>query len=193
MAKVYLSIMKREDVQKMVQWGKHEDPRFFHYNFNITTENGFDLWYKSKRKVFYRKIYKVENEDQMMVGFITIKNINWFTKTAEMGIVFDPNHLNEGYGTAGMQLILKEFFEVLNMSRLYLRVASFNERAFHAYLNAGFEIYNEKIEAFENQQLVELLAKRHEDMDLIDGVLYADYTYMHVTKGMYMDKLKSER
>ena len=57
---IRLSKLSRLDVPKMMFWGKHYDPRFYHYNFDITTENGFDLWFKSKRKLFYRRIYKLE-------------------------------------------------------------------------------------------------------------------------------------
>ena len=32
---VKLSRLKREDVPRMMAWGKHTDPRFFHYNFDV--------------------------------------------------------------------------------------------------------------------------------------------------------------
>ena len=121
----------------------------------------------------------------LLVGFITIKNINWATRTAEMGIVFDPNNLSMGYGSKGTSLILAEYFEVLNMNRLYLRVASFNVRAYKSYLKSGFVEYKRTEEPFENQQLNVLLNKQYIDLYLIDDVLYTEYIYMHFTKEMY--------
>lgn len=190
MSKMYLSKLNRDDVPKMMSWGKHCDARFYHYNFDLTTETGFDLWYKSKKKIFYRKIYKVENKDHEMVGFITIKNINWATRTAEMGIVFDPSNLNKGYGSKGIKLMLFEFFENLNMNKLYLRVASFNERAYRSYLKTGFVEFKRKEEAFENQLVNELLNKQYSELYLIDDVLFSEYIYMHITKEMCFEYKK---
>jgi len=182
---IKLTKLTRADVPRMMAWGKHEDPRFYHYNFDLSTERGFDMWYKSKKKIFTRKIYKVENEENLMVGFITIKNIKWSTKTAEMGIVFDPNHLSEGYGSQGMKAIFKEFFDVLNMERLYLRVAKFNKRAQASYLKVGFKIYEEGQEAFENQLINEMLIKLYDDFHMVDDEMYADYIYMDIDKEAY--------
>lgn len=183
---IKLSKMTREDVPRMMFWGKHKDPRFYHYNFDLTTERGFDMWYKSKKKVFSRKIYKVENEEGLLVGFITIKNIKWSTKSAEMGIVFDPNHLSEGYGSEGMKAIFGEFFEVLNMERLYLRVAKFNKRAQRSYLKVGFKIFKEEEEIFENQLLNDLLCPQYDDFFMVDEDMYADYLFMEMTKEDYL-------
>lgn len=188
--KVFLSKLTREDVHKMVSWGKHLDSRFYHYNFDLTTEHGFNLWYKSKKKIFYRKIYKVEDEFNNMVGFITIKNINWPTRTAEMGIVFNPKILNQGYGTLGLKLILKEFFEVLNMNRLYLRVAGFNDRAYKSYIKSGFVEFKKTEEPFENQKLNNLINRQYEDFYICEDILYSEYIYMHVTKKMYLEMIK---
>lgn len=188
MEKIYLSHLNRDDVKKMIKWGKHLDPRFYHYNFDITTENGFSFWYKSKKKIFQRKIYKVENENHDMVGFITIKNINWITRFAEMGIVFDSNNLNKGYGSSSIKLMLEEFFEQLNMNELYLRVAKFNVRAYKSYLKAGFVEYKREEEPFENQRHNTLLSKKYDDLYLCDDVLYTEYIYMHVTYEMYKNR-----
>lgn len=182
---IHLSKLTREDVPRLMFWGKHKDPRFYHYNFDLTTERGFDMWYKSKKKIFTRKIYKVENDEALLVGFITIKNIKWSTKSAEMGIVFDPNHLSEGYGSEGMKAIFFEFFEVLNMERLYLRVAKFNKRAQASYLKVGFSIYKEEEELFENQQLNDLLINKYEDFFMVGDEMWADYIFMEMLKSDY--------
>lgn len=180
-----LSKLTRNDVPKMMFWGKHYDPRFFHYNFDLTTENGFDLWYKSKKKLFYRKIYKIEIEEEM-VGFITIKNIKWSTRAAEMGIVFNPDRLSKGYGTRGMKLILEEYFNVLNMNKLYLRVASFNTRAYKSYIKAGFVEEKRIDEAFESQMVKEVIARQYDNFYLIDDTLYTNYIYMSIDKESYL-------
>lgn len=182
---IHLSKLYREDVKRMVFWGKHKDPRFFHYNFDITTEAGFDFWYKSKRQLFSKRVYKVENEALDMVGFITIKHIQWVNKQAEMGIVFDPKVLSMGYGSQGIMAILEEFFENMHMNCLTLKVATFNERAKHTYLKCGFKLQKTVIEPFEYQQLNALLMRSYDDFDDYDGVLHTSYHHMVYTKDMY--------
>jgi RimJ/RimL family protein N-acetyltransferase len=102
-----------------------------------------------------------------------------------MGIVFDPNHLSEGYGSEGMKAIFKEFFDVLHLDRLYLRVAKFNKRAQTSYLKVGFKIFKEEEEAFENQLLNDLLDKLYDDFFMTDDVMYADYIFMEITLSDY--------
>lgn len=183
---VKLSRLKREDVPRMMAWGKHTDPRFFHYNFDVTTEQGFDFWYRSKKKMFVKRIYKIENFQGIMVGFITIKNIQWFNKSAEMGIVFDPNHLSQGYGTKSIYKIFEEFFEVMGMERLHLKVADFNERAKRVYEKCGFILEKTSVEAFEFQQINKILINSFDDFDDFDGVLYTTYHHMVMTKEKYL-------
>lgn len=185
---VVLSKLTRNDVHKMMAWGKHYDPRFYHYNFDLSTENGFDMWMKSKKKLFYRRIYKVEDESGQMIGFITIKNIKWSTRIAEMGIVFDPNNLSKGYGHQGLLKIFEEFFENMNMNVLYLRVASFNERAYRSYIKAGFVETKRQNDPFENQQLNTLLNQQFDDFHIQEDVLYCDYIYMAITKNEYLSQ-----
>jgi len=185
---VYLSKLSRRDVPRMMFWGKHKDPRFYHYNFDVTTEAGFDFWFKSKRQIFQRRIYKVEDEDRNMVGFITIKNIQWFSRQAEMGIVFDPNILDKGYGTAGIYAMFEEYFDVMKMQTLTLRVATFNQRALHTYLKCGFEIQDKRLEAFEFQQINKILMTTSEDFDDFDGVLHTYYYHMSISRRQYEAK-----
>ena len=184
---VKLSKLKREDVPRMMAWGKHTDPRFFHYNFDVTTEQGFDFWYRSKRKMFVKRIYKVENSSGQMVGFITIKNIQWLSRSAEMGIVFDPNHLCKGYGSESIHLVFKEFFEVMGMERLHLKVADFNRRARRVYEKCGFILEKTSLEPFEFQQINKILKNSFDDFDDFDGVLYTSYHHMVMTKEKYLE------
>jgi len=191
MSNLNLSKLRKGDVPKMLLWGNHDDLRFDHYNFPVLNEMEMKLWYHSKNKLFRKKIYKVENDDKM-VGFITIKKINWVLREAEMGIVFDPDEMSKGYGTQGIALILQEYFHGMKMKRLWLRVAAFNKRAINAYIKAGFKLVKVVDEPFEEQGLRFEISNLHKGFDLKNGVLYTEYFYMDITKERYC-RLQEER
>ncbi len=46
---------------------------------------------------------------------MTIKNINWLKRRAEMGIVFNPDVVSKGYGTASIKALYEIYFNHLNM------------------------------------------------------------------------------
>lgn len=185
--RVTVSKLTLGDVPRMLSWGFHDDVRLDHYNFPMLKKSEYVLWYRSKSKILRRKIYKAENEQGLLVGFITIKKIKWFKREAEMGIVFDPTYVGKGYGTEAIALILQEFFEEMNMKRLWLRVAKFNERAYSAYKKVGFIAFKNIEEPYEEQSFSNKINYYHPDMKIVDEVLYSNYEYMEITKEMYAD------
>lgn len=184
--RVTVSKLTVRDVPRMLSWGNHDDIRLDHYNFPILKKTEYVLWYRSKAKFLRKKIYKAENESGLLVGFITIKKIDWFKREAEMGIVFDPNYVNCGYGTEAIGVIFDEFFGHLKMKRLWLRVADFNVRAYKAYKKVGFSAFRIAEEPYEEQGLSNKINYYYPDMKIIDDVLYSGYQYMEITKEMYL-------
>ena len=81
--------LEPRDVLQMIKWGKHEDIRLLHYNFQYTEISECYQWYHSKNKFLRKYIFGIYTED-ILVGYITLKNINWLLRKAEMGIVLVP-------------------------------------------------------------------------------------------------------
>lgn len=175
--------LKPKDVIQMIRWGKHDDIRLLHYNFNYKSIYDCYQWYRSKNKFLRKYIFGIYTED-ILVGYITLKNINWLTRKAEMGIVLDPNQVNKGYGTEGLKKYLKIVFRKYKMKKIILRVAAFNERARRAYEKVGFKIYKEAYEVYEEQEF--LLANDDHtlfnEMIFKKGKVYTKYYYMFYNK-----------
>lgn len=188
MAEVTLTKMHLKDVKCMVAWGKHADPRFFHYNFPYTTDYAMYLWYKRKRKIFRKDIYAIWNEKGHMVGFITLKNINCINKSAEMGISLDPNHLSEGYGTAGLLLYLNEVFTKKSIERIWLRTAEFNKRAIASYEKCGFKLKEIKFMPYEEQHFKNDIVKAYPNISMVEDEIYTNYYFMEIDKAAFLGK-----
>lgn len=126
------------DVFYMRNWGYHTNPLLRDYNFPIMTNAGVEKWYKIKTKPILDKYYGILNEDDILIGYMGIKNIKLIRRQSTLGIVFDPNYLSMGYGTETLQYFLKYYFTHMKMKRMYLEVAEFNKRAYKLYENMGF-------------------------------------------------------
>ncbi|HZK57114.1 MAG TPA: GNAT family N-acetyltransferase [Clostridia bacterium] len=151
--KTYIKKLEREHVNLMQRWGRHEDPLFYCYNFPHMSEERKDCWYRNKTLRFSKKCFVVFNNYDQLVGYIALRNIKILKKTSELGIVFDPNNINQGYGTDGLKAFLDYYFRTLKMKALYLKVSIFNKRAQRCYEKAGFRMADVVTEEFEDQSL----------------------------------------
>jgi len=172
-----------KDVSQMLEWGKHEDIRLLHYNFNYTSFYDCQRWYRSKNKFLRKYIFGIYTED-ILVGYITLKNINWLFRKGEMGIVMDPSKVNKGYGTKAMKKYLQIVFNQNKMKKIILRVAAFNKRAKRTYEKVGFKIYKESYEVYEEQEYL----LKNDNYTLFDEMIfkkdevYTKYYYMIYNK-----------
>ncbi len=150
---IYIKKLEREHIDIMQEWGRHTDPLFYCYNFPYMSNIEGDYWYKAKALSFTRRCYVVFNNCNQLVGYISLRNIKIFRKASELGIVFDPNNVEQGYGTDALKAFLTYYFEVLKMKTLYLKVSVFNKRAQSCYKKCGFESKGIVMDDFEDQSL----------------------------------------
>lgn len=149
----YIKKLERDHVDLMQRWGRHKDPLFYCYNFPSMNRMESDYWYKNKTLLFSKKCFVVFNHCHQLVGYISLRNIKWFRKVSELGIVFDPDEISQGYGSDGLKTFLTYYFEVLKMKALYLKVSIFNIRAQKCYEKCGFKPLDIVLEDFEDQSL----------------------------------------
>lgn len=188
--------LKREDVDKMVLWGKHQDPVFLHYNFPKFSKQERDLWFRIKARDFRRRCFAIEDRENNIIGYISLRDIRFFKRESEMGIVFDPNKLNQGYGTDALSNFLDLYFNKYKMKRLKLKVAKFNKRAFRCYEKCGFEILKEVYDEFEEQNIgimtMKGIVKSNKEFAMNSGRLMTKYYYMDITKEKYIFHKENE-
>lgn len=142
-----------EDAISMRNWGEHKNPLFGDYNFPYFDEEDIREWFGMKTFGWTKKYFSVYNEENNFIGYIGIKQIKRFRRESTLGIVFDPNHINKGYGTEALKLFLKYYFEDLNMNILHLEVDQFNKRAIRCYETCGFKRTNKYLDIFHDQSV----------------------------------------
>jgi len=142
-----------EDVMLMSKWGIHKNPLFNDYNFSAMNNDELIEWYRFKTSFKSKKYFSVYNEEDNFIGYLGIKNIRNIMKESTLGVAFDPNYMNQGYGTEAIKAFLKYYFINLNMRILFLKVAKFNKRAKRCYEKCGFVVCNEYLKIYDNQLL----------------------------------------
>ncbi|HEY8363288.1 MAG TPA: GNAT family N-acetyltransferase [Tissierellaceae bacterium] len=151
--RVTIRELQLEDVFEMRKWGKHENPLLEDYNFPDMTDREIRLWYKMKVNSMFNKYYGIRNEHNELIGYMGIKGIKIFRREATLGIVLDPNHVNQGYGTEILDTFLNYYFTQMKMRKMILEVAEFNKRAYRVYEKIGFKPVGYYLDEFFNQNL----------------------------------------
>lgn len=141
------------DVYNMRSWGYHETPLLGDYNFPNMSDKEIEKWFRYKTFRWGNKYYGVINEENKLIGYMGIKSIKRIKRESTLGIVFDPNYINRGYGTEALVLFLKYYFEDMKMRRMYLEVAEFNKRAYRVYEKLGFKNVGYYLDVFYDSSL----------------------------------------
>jgi len=167
--------MTPDDLHHLSSWGYHDDIRYVHYDFKGFEAIDFTRWYRRKQRLFTKKLFAIWLEERL-IGFVTLKTINWITGQAYTGIVFDPNYMGLGYGTLGMKAFLSYVFNMYPLKRICLKVADFNRRAYKSYTKVGFYPVKTQREPFEEQQYPFELIMAEPSFEMRGNVLM---TYVH--------------
>lgn len=182
-----------EDAYSMVNWGEHKNLLFEDYNFPFFDEDEIRGWFESKTFGWNKRYFSVYNESKHFIGYLGIKRIKRIKRESTLGIVFDPNHINKGYGTEALKLFLIYYFEDLKMNVLNLEVDQFNKRAIKCYERCGFEIINEYLDIYYDQSVN---LEDSDFKDVINSFVIKHkkiYNYVHkmlIDKNTYL-KMKS--
>ncbi len=186
----YIVKLRRDHVDIMQDWGAHTDPLFRSYTFPKMNESERDYWYHKKTYTLSKKSFSVFNQQNQMVGYLSLRNIKLFRRISELGIVFDPANLSMGYGTDSLRSFIPYYFEKMKMNRLDLRVAEFNQRAQQCYLNSGFTMKGLEYNDFEDQGLPIFkdpnLMKYRGFFRIEHKKLKCRFIHMYITKEMFL-------
>ncbi|NMB45165.1 MAG: GNAT family N-acetyltransferase [Firmicutes bacterium] len=129
------------DFPKLVKWTK--DPEVGHYmdddGYPETEEACYD-WHKSQCSNRHKQRLMITTRDGHPIGDVELDHITWRNGDAELRIrIGEGGYRGKGYGVDAVTTLLAYAFVEMNLSRVYLRVASSNEAAIRCYEKAGFK------------------------------------------------------
>jgi diamine N-acetyltransferase len=141
--RVRLRGIEKTDLPRFVEW--FNDPEV-NRGLSLTTPGSTsqeEAWFDNLRnKPIEEHPLGIEVQTPngwLLVGDLSLMNIDWKNRLAEVGIVIgEKRYWNQGYGHDAMVLILRHAFFSLGLNRVFLRVFETNPRAVHSYEKAGF-------------------------------------------------------
>lgn len=169
--------LKRKDLPQLLDWGNHEEIIFEPYNFPRYDRFELVSWYMEKKSLFKKRIFGIFIDEQL-IGFMTLKNINYKMKTSEMGIVLNPDIVSNGFGTGAILKLIDYVKMRTSINKIWLKTAEFNYRAIRCYDKCGFKISQRIFVAYESQNNIEKLLREYEYFTYKDGEIYTHYLIM---------------
>ncbi|OSM01936.1 putative N-acetyltransferase GCN5 [Magnetofaba australis IT-1] len=77
--------------------------------------------------------------DDALVGMTHLCEIDWIARHARLGVVIgEAARQGQGYAAEALGLLFDYAFNILNLRRIHLQVASYNRRALALYARLGF-------------------------------------------------------
>lgn len=141
--KVRLRAIERDDLPRFVEWFSDPDVRRYldmYLPFSLAQE---ERWFEQLQERMERRevvMLTIETSDGTHIGNISLFDINWKDRHAELGITIgEKDHWGQGYGSDSIRTLLRVAFEEMNLHRVFLRVHADNARGIQCYDNVGFQ------------------------------------------------------
>ncbi len=81
----------------------------------------------------------IDKTSQRLIGFIDIKNIDWNIPKAEIGYFIDIHYDGKGIASNALKIIVNYSFDILKLSKLFLRTTICNIGSQKVAEKNGFE------------------------------------------------------
>lgn len=138
-----LRAIEKDDLPRFVEWFSDPDVRRYldmYLPFSMAQE---ERWFERLQDQMEKQelvMLTIETSDGAHIGNISLFDINWKDRHAELGITIgDKDYWSQGYGSDAVRTMLGLAFDDMNMHRVYLRVHADNPRAIKCYENVGFQ------------------------------------------------------
>lgn len=83
-------------------------------------------------------ILGIETNEQVLVGWVFLKDIDYAHGRASIGILLSSEARGQGYGQIAMEQMIDLGFKQLRLNKIYLTTRGLNEQAIALYKKIGF-------------------------------------------------------
>ncbi len=96
--------------------------------------------YKNKEQGVYNQDFSiVKKEDNRLVGKTTYFDYNPQNRSAEIGIIIDPDERENGFASEAIYLLCNYLFNNRGLNKVYAQTAEFNKGAMKLLKSSGFK------------------------------------------------------
>jgi len=137
--KVLLRPIQPSDFPKFATWSSDQEIcRYVEGEYPKRLEEYPD-WLKKVQSDRHSQHFAILTLGDVLIGHIELDHIAWRSGDAELRIrIGEKRFWDQGFGTDAVRTLVDHAFNVLKLSRVYLRVFTFNKRAIRCYEKVGF-------------------------------------------------------
>jgi len=138
---VFLRPASPEDIANTHHWVLHSDPQSMTCHPR-TFQSAADAseGYKKREKSAYEQMFMiVRKKDNEPVGRINMFNYNHLNRSAEFGLLVDPDERNNGYGKEAVRLLSQFLFQYRGLNKIVAATSAFNDQAVGLLESLGFK------------------------------------------------------
>ena len=129
--KTYLRPATADDVLNFHQWTILSEPqsmssgmRFFKTALEVAED------YKKREKSNKNQSFAIVSKDEKaLVGKISYFNFNPLNRSAELGLLIDPDQQKNGYATDALKILIKFLFRSFGLNKVYAQTSEKNKAA----------------------------------------------------------------
>lgn len=129
--KVYLRPTTAEDIVNMHHWSVLSEPQSMSSHARIirTASEAAQLFKEAKRSSDVQGFAVVRKKDKIPVGMVRFFGLNQLNRSAELGLLIDPDEHRKGYGSDALKVLCRYLFRYRGLNKVYAMTAGFNTAA----------------------------------------------------------------
>ncbi|SFC69500.1 GNAT family N-acetyltransferase [Clostridium uliginosum] len=136
--RIYLRLIEIKDIRRLYDLCNDEEVKKYNNQLTHSEKNKALLKNINNIGLGLKKALSIINEKNVLVGFITYKQIMHSKDIYSIGITIGKMYWNRGYGEDSINTLIKYLFNDLNALRIELEVVCSNLRAIRCYKKCGF-------------------------------------------------------
>ncbi len=130
--------LEKKDAIRMLEWmGDNEVTKYLRNDFSNKNMQDVEKFIENSTNKENINMAIVDSEDNYM-GTVSLKNIDYENREAEMAIVIRKDAMSKGYSTYAINEIIRIAFEEYKLKKVYWCVNKKNQRAIKFYNKNGF-------------------------------------------------------
>jgi RimJ/RimL family protein N-acetyltransferase len=137
---IYLRPMTPEDITNTQHWSAQCDPDALSCRpipFRTAAEAAAAYQTREITPNMQRFMI-VRKKDHLPVGRVVFFDLNNLNRSAELGIIVDPDEHQNGYGTEAIKLLCRYLFKYRGLNKVHLQTAEFNKGMIQTAEKLGF-------------------------------------------------------
>lgn len=138
---VYLRPTTADDAANAHYWFLQSEPQSMsgHPLPLMTAAEAAEAFKKNEKSPERQSFTIVREEDNIPVGTISFFNHNPLNRSAELGILIDPDERKNGFGSEALKILIKYLFKHRGLNKVYARTPAYNTGAVKLLESLGFK------------------------------------------------------